>query len=78
MASGNTLWQELCQHYCEGVAQVKAFRDIWAGMRPYVSAGRYKEVLELLDRNVHDAELWRDTCLGYFSEVSGLTPTRTK
>ena len=63
LSSGRTLWEELCLHYDRGVRQVRHFRDVWKGMRPYVTASRYHEVLELLDRNARDAAWWRDACL---------------
>ncbi len=70
LSSGRTLWEELCLHYDRGVRQVRHFRDVWKGMRPYVTASRYHEVLELLDRNARDAAWWRDACLQYFQEFS--------
>ena len=70
LSSGRTLWEELCLHYDRGVRQVRHFRDVWKGMRPYVTPSRYHEVLELLDRNARDAAWWRDACLQYFQEFS--------
>jgi alpha-glucuronidase len=70
LSSGRTLWEELCLHYDRGVRQVRHFRDVWKGMRRYVTASRYHEVLELLDRNARDAAWWRDACLQYFQEFS--------
>lgn len=71
MRSGLTLWEELCRHYDSGVAQVKHFQEVWAGMKPFVSARRHKEISALLQQNAADAALWRDTCLQYFSQFSG-------
>jgi alpha-glucuronidase len=70
LSSGRTLWEELCLHYDRGVRQVRHFRDVWKGMRRYVTTSRYHEVLELLDRNARDAAWWRDACLQYFQEFS--------
>ena len=69
MHSGRTLWEELCMHYNNGVEQVQHYIDVWSGMKPYVSAARYKEVEALLQENLKVAYEWRDTCLSYFSSV---------
>ncbi len=66
MRSGLTLWEELRRHYDRGVEQVRHYCEVWKGMRPFVSAGRHKEVSELLEKNLRDATVWRDTCLSYF------------
>ena len=71
MHSGLTLWEELRRHYCGGVEQVHHYQDVWKGMRPYVSARRYKEVGALLAGNARDAAVWRDTCLSYFGQYAG-------
>ena len=71
MHSGHTLWEELQRHYNGGVEQVQHFREVWAGMRPFVSGKRFREVSGLLERNAADAAVWRDTCLDYFGQFAG-------
>ena len=66
MASGLTLWEELCRHYGQGVEQVQHFRAVWAGMKPYVNARRHAQVAALLEQNERDAIHWRDACIDYF------------
>ncbi len=77
MPSGLTLWEELCRHYEEGVAQVMHFQEVWAGMKPFVDARRHAQVSALLRQNAADAALWRDTCLQYFSQFCRGDVTRT-
>ncbi|MBR5100010.1 MAG: alpha-glucuronidase [Bacteroidales bacterium] len=66
MHSGRTLWEEMQRHYDTGVEQVRHFREVWAGMKPYVSARRHAEVSALLEKNEQDAIHWRDVCVDYF------------
>ena len=72
LPDGRILWDALCMHYDSGVRQVREFCRIWKGMRPYVSARRYKEVASLLDGNLQLACRWRDACLQYFATFSGM------
>ena len=71
MHSGRTLWEELCWHYNNGVRQVQHYIEVWSGMKPYVSAARYKEVEALLQENLKVACEWRDTCIQYFLTKKG-------
>ena len=66
MHSGLTLWEELQRHYQQGVEQVRHYREVWAGMKPFVGSRRYAEVRALLEENERDAAHWRDVCLAYF------------
>ena len=66
MHSGLTLWEELQRHYDRGVGQVRHYREIWAGMKPFVNARRHASVSALLEKNEQDAIRWRDVCVEYF------------
>ncbi len=70
MKSGKTLWEELQAHYNLGVQKSEAYRELWEGMRPYVDAGRHADIEKSLATQVHDAEWWRDVCLGYFGRFA--------
>ena len=72
LASGRTAWDELCLHYDRGVRAVEAFQQSWAGLKPYVSPTLFEEVSTKLDIQKHDAEWWRDACVGYFQQLNGL------
>ena len=72
LPSGRTLWDEICLHYDKGIAQVEAFQKTWAGLRRYVSPVLWAEAAARLDIQKHDAEWWRDACVGYFQLFSAL------
>lgn len=72
LQNGNTLWKELCYRYDQGVQQVKNFQKIWDKAQPYVNLHRFKEVQSLMKIQVRDAVWWKDACLLYFQEFSGM------
>lgn len=72
MKSGHTLWDELCLRYQRGVEKATRFEDMWATAKPYVSTEVYDDVMNRLNTQRKDAEWWRDACLSYFQEFSGM------
>ena len=72
MKSGLTLWEEICLHYDQGIKKVQEYRNIWTEAKPYVDADRWKAVNAKLAIQEHDARWWRDACVQYFGEFSGL------
>lgn len=70
MKSGRTMWDELCLHYQRGVDAVRAFRDTWKDMSPYVDAERHAAVAHRFDIQASDAVWWKDACLEYFRTFS--------
>ena len=70
MRSGRPLWDEICLHYDRGIRQVEAFQATWERLRRYVSPTLFAEVRTKLDIQKHDAEWWRDACVGYFQHES--------
>ena len=70
LKSGRTMWDEICLHYDRGVRQVEDFQRTWAGLQPYVAPALFDEVTTKLDIQKHDAEWWRDACVGYFQTLS--------
>lgn len=71
MKSGNTLWEELCYHYDNGVQQVRKFQKIWDRVEKHVDAERFRDVQSRLKTQVRDAVWWKDACLLYFQKYSG-------
>ena len=69
MKNGNTLWQEMQQHYNRGVSEVEDFVRIWHSLKPHVDEQRYREVDERLQKHLQNAREWRDVCLGYFGKL---------
>ncbi|MBY0238960.1 MAG: alpha-glucuronidase [Burkholderiaceae bacterium] len=72
MASGRTLWHELIGHYDRGVDAVKAMQAQWAALAPDIDRRRHQETAARLQRQLDNAQLWRDACIAYFQSVSGL------
>lgn len=72
MHNGETLWEALCHTYDQGVRQAEAFARVWEQMKPYVDAERYEAQKLNFDRQAKDAWWWRDACLLYFQQFSGM------
>ena len=70
MDSGRTLWEELCYRYYKGVDYVTAMRQKWATLEKDIDPDIFSHVQEKLATQEKDADIWRDTCLGYFQKFS--------
>lgn len=72
LKSGLTLWESLCRHYDRGVQQAKAFQRTWENTKGHIDAERFDQVQSLLKIQTRDAVWWKDACLLYFQQFSGL------
>ena len=72
MSSGRTLWDEICFRYDKGVKTVREYQALWEDMKPYVDKDRWNTVKAKLEIQEHDARWWRDACIQYFGEFSGM------
>lgn len=72
LTSGNILWNELVEHYYNGVKKVDSMQVTWKGMAGKIDSDRHKEVAELLQIQHDEAKWWRDACLLYFQSFSKL------
>ena len=72
MSSGRTLWEEICHRYDRGIIKVREYQEIWKQMKPYIDKKRWDEVSRKLQVQEKDARWWRDACIQYFAEFSGL------
>ena len=72
MSSGRTLWDEICFRYDRGVKTARSYLSVWDDMKPYVDAERWEAVRAKLDIQESDARWWRDACVQYFGEFSGM------
>lgn len=72
MKSGATLWDELCRHYERGCIAVSDMQKSWMKAKPYIAPELYRDVEERLATQARDAIWWKDGCLLYFGEISGM------
>ena len=72
MKSGETLWESLCHHYYKGVDEVEGMQAVWAAQRGNVDETVFREVSDLLAEQYKEAKLWRDACVLYFQQFSGM------
>lgn len=72
MSSGRTFWDEMCYRYDRGIKTVRGYQKIWTDVRPYVDEERWEAVNEKLAIQESDARWWRDACVQYFGEFSGM------
>lgn len=70
MQSGQTLWEQLCRTYEQGVLEVAEMRATWARLSPYVDAERHVHVAARMAIQFSDAIWWKDACLLYFQSLS--------
>lgn len=72
MKSGQTLWEELVEHYDRGVAHVDGLRSSWRSLEAQVDPTRYKQISQFLDIQFQEATWWRDASLAYWMSVNEL------
>ena len=72
MSSDRTLWDELCHRYDRGIKKVHEYQALWEDMKPYVDRRKWTEVRDRVCIQESDARWWRDACVQYFGEFSGM------
>lgn len=72
MKSGRTFWDEMCHRYDRGIKKVREYQKVWESVRPYVDSERWEAVRDKLVIQESDARWWRDACVQYFGEFSGM------
>jgi alpha-glucuronidase len=70
MASGRTLWDELCYKYYTGVDSVRWMQKVWTDMHNFIDEERWDQVRMLLSIQEKEAVWWRNACLLYFQTFS--------
>ena len=70
MASGKTMWNELCLQYQSGVDWVSDTRKAWDGLQGAMDPEQHRLVARLLAIQENDAKHWRNVCLTYFQTFS--------
>ena len=72
MSSGRTFWDEMCHRYDRGIRKVREYQKVWEDAKPYVDTERWEAVNAKLAIQESDARWWRDACVQYFGEFSGM------
>ncbi|MGE4290231.1 MAG: alpha-glucuronidase family glycosyl hydrolase [Salinivirgaceae bacterium] len=72
LASGRSLWDELCYRYYAGAEAVTQMQNQWDAQSAFVDPERFTHVAELLKIQAKEARWWRDACVLYFQQFSGL------
>lgn len=72
MKDGQRLWDALCHHWDTGVRQVRAFQACWEKAQPFVDHARFIAVQSKLSEECANAILWKDACIQYFQQFSGM------
>jgi alpha-glucuronidase len=72
MPSGRTLWEELVARYDRGVAAVEQMNATWQTLEAHIDAQRFAQTRQFLAVQLREAQWWRDACVAYFQQVSGL------
>jgi alpha-glucuronidase len=75
MKSGKMLWDELCEKYYSGAAQVSAMQGTWRSLAGRIDSRRHREVADRLAIQAADSARWRDHILQYFQQFSGMPIT---
>jgi len=70
IASGRTLWNELCAKYDEGARAAAGLESTWRSLEDRIDSRRHREVAERLAVQTAHAAEWRDHILGYFQGFS--------
>lgn len=72
MKSGATLWEELCRSYQRGCESVRQMQREWAAAKPYIDPELFADVESRLTIQARDAQWWKDACILYFQQFSGM------
>ncbi len=72
MKSGNTLWDELCYKYYEGVDSVRSMSVMWKELHGMIDDERFESVKTLLKIHEGEAIWWRNACILYFQTFSNM------
>lgn len=75
LSTGRTLWEELCHRYARGAARAADYQNVWAEAAPYINPELHTDVTGRLVTQARDAQWWKDACVLYFSQFSGMAPT---
>ena len=70
MKSGNSLWNELVNHYYKGVDDERESLKIWNTLEGKIDQEEFEHVKMLMGIQVKEAVWWRNACVLYFQTFS--------
>ena len=72
LPSGKNLWEEMAMRYQRGVEGARWMEKQWAGLEGKIDAERFGHTASFLHIQTEEAIWWRDSCLLYFQQFSGM------
>lgn len=72
LSTGNTLWDEMALRYQRGVEGARWMENQWKQLEGKIDTERYQHIASFLRIQVEEAIWWRDSCLLYFQQYSGM------
>lgn len=73
LCTGNTLWEELCYRYYNGVVEVEKMQKDWQKLKPFIDTETFASVNARFNTQQKEAIWWRDACVLYFKEFSKMS-----
>ncbi len=70
--SGKTVIQSIYDSHYEGADAAEAYAHDWKSLRPHIDEQRYADVLEQLEYQAGQAQVWRDAVTMWFLRASGI------
>jgi len=72
LSTGNTLWDEMALRYQKGVEGARWMQNEWSKLEGKIDTERFTHISSFLNIQATEAEWWRDSCLLYFGQFSGM------
>lgn len=66
LKSGKTLVQHVYDTHFDGAEKVKGYLEKWQSIQEKIDEVRFQHISKKLEKQLEEAELWRDTINGYF------------
>ncbi len=77
LSTSRTVIQEVYARYRSGRSYVGGLEADWRRVRPFIDPQRYEQVETVLARQHTHADQWRNACVPYFRDISGIPPDST-
>lgn len=72
LKNGDILWNGLVKKYYQGADEVKQMQKAWDKLDGNIDPEIHRSVKQLFSIQYDDAIMWRDACVLYFQQFSGL------